>query len=95
MKNKENLLSSSLKRGTNLQSVRSYNEKLVLQLIREHGELSKAEATIATVIATLSDLAFPLKGTFSLSFMRLRTSLGTPALSLPKRRKSFFLNLKW
>ena len=48
MKNKENLLSSSLKRGTNLQSVRSYNEKLVLQLIREHGELSKAEATIAT-----------------------------------------------
>ena len=36
------------KKGTNQIAVRSYNEKLILQLIRESGELSKAEATRAT-----------------------------------------------
>ena len=46
--NKEKLLHASLNKGSNQVSVRSYNERLVLQLVREHGELSKAEATVAT-----------------------------------------------
>ncbi|MGI9401281.1 MAG: ROK family protein [Rhizobiaceae bacterium] len=45
---KEELLRSNLKKGTNQVAVRSYNEKLVLQLVREHGSLTKAEATRAT-----------------------------------------------
>lgn len=36
------------KRGSNQIAVRSYNERLVLQLVREHGALTKAEATRAT-----------------------------------------------
>lgn len=46
--NKEKLLRANAQKGTNQVAVRSYNERLVLQLIREHGELSKAEATRAT-----------------------------------------------
>lgn len=46
--NKEQLLVANPKRGTNQVAVGSYNERLVLQLVREHGELSKAEATRAT-----------------------------------------------
>ena len=36
------------KRGSNQVDVGSYNERLVLQLVREHGSLTKAEATRAT-----------------------------------------------
>lgn len=46
--NKEKLLRANLKKGTNQVAVRSYNERLVLQLVREHGTLTKAEATRAT-----------------------------------------------
>lgn len=46
--NKKKLLHANLNKGSNQVSVRSYNERLVLQLVREHEELSKAEATVAT-----------------------------------------------
>ncbi len=45
---REELLRANTKKGTNQVAVRSYNEKLFLQLIREHGTLTKAEATRAT-----------------------------------------------
>ncbi|WP_420414080.1 ROK family protein [Roseibium sp.] len=45
---KEELLKGNLKKGTNQVAVRSYNEQLVLQLIRAHGALTKAETTRAT-----------------------------------------------
>lgn len=45
---KEELLRINPNKGTNQVSVRSYNERLVLHLVREHGALSKAEATRAT-----------------------------------------------
>ena len=45
---KKNVLAGTAQRGTNQSAIRTYNERLVLQLIREHGALSKAEATIAT-----------------------------------------------
>lgn len=47
-KNREKLLQATPNRGTNQVGVRSYNERLILQLIREHGTLTKAEATRAT-----------------------------------------------
>ncbi|MFT6047446.1 MAG: putative NBD/HSP70 family sugar kinase [Arenicella sp.] len=46
--NKEKLLRANPQKGSNLVAVRGYNEKLVLQLVREHGALTKAEATRAT-----------------------------------------------
>ena len=46
--NKETRLRANRQKGTNLVAVRGYNERLILQLIREHGELSKTEATRAT-----------------------------------------------
>lgn len=46
--NKEELLRINPNKGTNQVSARSYNERLVLHLVREHGALSKAEATLAT-----------------------------------------------
>lgn len=46
--NKEKLLRANPKKGTNQVAIRSYNEKLVLQLVRAHGTLTKAEATRAT-----------------------------------------------
>jgi predicted NBD/HSP70 family sugar kinase len=45
---KEGLLRANLKKGTNQVAVRSHNERLVLRLVREHGALTKAEATRAT-----------------------------------------------
>lgn len=45
---KEKLLRANPKKGTNQVAVGNYNEKLVLQLVRGHGELTKAEATRAT-----------------------------------------------
>ncbi|PSL17757.1 MarR family transcriptional regulator [Shimia abyssi] len=45
---KEQLLRANPLKGTNQIDVRGYNERLVLQLIREHGSLTKAEATRAT-----------------------------------------------
>ena len=45
---RKSLLSTNPQKGTNQGAIRTYNERLVLQLIREHGELSKAEATVAT-----------------------------------------------
>lgn len=45
---KEKRLLSHPQKGSNQIAVRSYNERLVLQLIREHGRLTKAEATRAT-----------------------------------------------
>lgn len=46
--NKYNSSKFPQKRGSNVSAVRSYNERLILQLVRERGELSKAEATLAT-----------------------------------------------
>lgn len=46
--NKETRLRANRQKGTNLVAVRGYNERLTLQLIRKHGELSKTEATRAT-----------------------------------------------
>ena len=46
--NKENVLRANRNRGTNQVAVRSYNERLILQLVREHGALSKADATRLT-----------------------------------------------
>ncbi|WP_417241129.1 ROK family protein [Celeribacter halophilus] len=46
--NKDKLRHLSSGKGTNQVTVGSYNERLVLQLVREHGELSKAQATRAT-----------------------------------------------
>ena len=46
--NKEELLRSNIQKGSNQVAVRGYNERLVLRLIREHGSLTKAEATRAT-----------------------------------------------
>lgn len=46
--NREKLLLANPKKGTNQVAVRGYNERLVLQLVREHGALTKAEATRAT-----------------------------------------------
>lgn len=45
---KEQLLRANPLKGTNQVDVRGYNERLVLQLIRKHGSLTKAEATRAT-----------------------------------------------
>jgi predicted NBD/HSP70 family sugar kinase len=45
---REERLRANPKKGTNQIAVRSYNERLVLQLVREHGALTKAEATRAT-----------------------------------------------
>lgn len=47
-KQKDDLLKANPKKGTNQIAVRSHNERLVLQLVREHGTLTKAEATRAT-----------------------------------------------
>ena len=47
-KNKEKLLGENPYKATNQVEVRGHNERLVLQLIREHGSLTKAEATRAT-----------------------------------------------
>jgi predicted NBD/HSP70 family sugar kinase len=47
-RNKELLLQTNLQKGTNQVAVRNYNERLVLQLIREHKLLTKAEASRAT-----------------------------------------------
>ena len=41
-------MSSNAQRGTNQVAVRSYNERLLLQLVRRHGEMTKAEATRAS-----------------------------------------------
>ncbi len=46
--NKEQRLGKNPYRGTNQVEVRSHNERLVLQLVREHGSLTKAQATRAT-----------------------------------------------
>ncbi len=46
--NKDKRLFVNPKKGTNQVAVGNYNERLVLQLVREHGELSKAEATRAS-----------------------------------------------
>jgi predicted NBD/HSP70 family sugar kinase len=45
---REALLRSNPQKGSNQVAVRDYNERLILQLIRSHGELTKAEATQAT-----------------------------------------------
>jgi predicted NBD/HSP70 family sugar kinase len=45
---REEQLRAYPQKGTNQVAVRSYNERLVLQLIREHGALTKADATRAT-----------------------------------------------
>ncbi|WP_415717600.1 ROK family protein [Roseibium sp.] len=47
-RDKDLLLKNNLKKGTNLVAVRSHNERLVLQLVREQGALTKADATRAT-----------------------------------------------
>lgn len=41
-------MSSIGQRGTNQLDVRGYNERLLLQLVRRHGEMTKAEATRAS-----------------------------------------------
>ncbi|MCV0425063.1 MAG: ROK family transcriptional regulator [Roseibium sp.] len=46
--NREEQLRAYPQKGTNQVAVRSYNERLVLQLVREHGSLTKADATRAT-----------------------------------------------
>lgn len=57
--NKEKLLLANSMKGTNQRSVRSHNERLVLQLVREHGALTKAEATRATGLsANASSMIF-------------------------------------
>lgn len=50
MKRRDNdqLLTKNLKKGTNQVAVRSHNERLILQLVRENGALTKADATRAT-----------------------------------------------
>lgn len=45
---REALLRSNRQRGSNQVAVGNYNERLILQLIRSHGQLTKAEATQAT-----------------------------------------------
>lgn len=42
------LIRANLQRGSNQTGVRNYNERLMLQLIRQHGTLTRAEATRAT-----------------------------------------------
>lgn len=49
---RETLLRSSAQKGSNQSTVRDYNEKLVLQLIRNHGWLTKSEATRATGLSS-------------------------------------------
>ena len=44
----EEFMSSIAQRGTNQLDLRSYNERLLLQLVRRHGEMTKAEATRAS-----------------------------------------------
>jgi len=46
--NKDELLKATPLRGSNQVSVRGFNERLVLHLIRQHGTCTKAEATLAT-----------------------------------------------
>ena len=41
-------MSSIVQRGTNQLDLRSYNERLLLQLVRRHGEMTKAEVTRAS-----------------------------------------------
>ena len=53
-----------------------------------------SDKVIAAAILILRDLAFLLNGIFNLSYELLCTSLGTPALSLPKSKVSLALNLK-
>lgn len=45
---REASLRSYRQKGSNQIAVRSYNERLILQLVREHGTLTKAEASRAT-----------------------------------------------
>ncbi|TNB49569.1 ROK family protein [Martelella lutilitoris] len=49
--NQEESGASPKRRGSNQIVVRHYNERLVLQLIRRHGQLTKAEATRATTLS--------------------------------------------
>ncbi len=48
MRDKDDLLRSTPIKGSNQTTVRGYNERLVLHLIRTYGALTKAEATRAT-----------------------------------------------
>ena len=41
-------MSSIAQKGTNQVAIRGYNERLLLQLVRRHGEMTKAEATRAS-----------------------------------------------
>ncbi len=46
--NKDGLFETNPQKGSNSGVIRHYNEKLIMQLIREHGTLTKAEVTRAT-----------------------------------------------
>ena len=59
----------------------------------EYHNTHSSEATMAVVIATFKDLAFLFIGTLILCVMLSCNDLGTPALSLPNKSMSFFLNL--
>ncbi len=68
---KEDLLRSSPIRGSNQVAVRGFNERLILHLIRQYGNLTKAEATratglspnaVSTIFRSLEDDGLLLRG---------------------------------
>lgn len=89
---------TSPNRGSNQTAVRSYNERLILQLIRRHGNLTKAETTRATGLSAnaVSMIFRGLEGTnLILRNEPLRGRVGQP--STPMRLNPdahFFLGLK-
>ena len=69
-KNSPDMLQRSIQKGSNQVAIRSYNERLVLQLIREQGAVTKADATratglspnaISTIFRTLEEDGFLLR----------------------------------
>ena len=69
-KNKQETPKRSFQKGSNQVAIRSYNERLVLQLIREQGAVTKADATratglspnaISTIFRTLEEDGFVLR----------------------------------
>ena len=82
---RKSLLFTNPQKGSNQGAIRTYNERLVLQLIREHGELSKAEATVATGLSAnaISEIFRSLeKSNLLLRGDPIRGRVGQPSIPL-------------
>lgn len=89
---------TSLNRGSNQTAVRSYNERLILQLVRRHGNLTKAEATRATGLsANAVSMIFRALEAMNLLLREkpLRGRVGQPSTPMRLNPEAhYFLGLK-